>query len=74
MAGNVSAYDWTVLYTGRVLDDESGLYYYRMRCYHPALGVFVSRDPARVARTCSGTVVPRPQTKSTQMDYRQFQQ
>ena len=39
-----TAYDWTVLYTGRALDDESGLYYYRMRYYHPGLGVFVNRD------------------------------
>ena len=28
-----SAYDWTVLYTGRALDPESGLYYYRWRYY-----------------------------------------
>jgi RHS repeat-associated protein len=40
-----SAYDWTVLYTGRTLDDTSGLYYYRMRYYHAVLGVFVGRDP-----------------------------
>ncbi len=39
-----SAYDWTALYTGRALDDESGLYYYRIRYYHSALGVFVGRD------------------------------
>jgi RHS repeat-associated protein len=40
-----SLYDWTVLYTGRVLDLATGLYYYRNRYYHPVLGVFVSRDP-----------------------------
>ena len=40
-----SAFDWTVLYTGRVLDDQSELYYYRMRYYHPGLGVFANRDP-----------------------------
>ena len=40
-----SAYDWTVLFTGRVLDDESGAYYYRMRYYHPGLGAFLGRDP-----------------------------
>ena len=34
-------YDWTVLYTGRELDRATGLMYYRMRYYHPALGVFV---------------------------------
>jgi RHS repeat-associated protein len=43
ISGN--SYDWTVLYTGRVFDGESGLYYYRMRYYHPVLGAFVSRDP-----------------------------
>ena len=42
-----SAYDWTVLYTGRALDDESGMYYYRMRYYHPELGVFLGTDPVR---------------------------
>jgi RHS repeat-associated protein len=26
-------------------DDGTGLYYYRARCYHPALGRFVSEDP-----------------------------
>ncbi len=40
-----SVYDRNTLYTGRALDDESGLYYYRMRYYHAALGAFVSRDP-----------------------------
>ena len=40
-----SGYDWTVLYTGRELDIATGLMYYRMRYYHPLLGVFVSRDP-----------------------------
>ena len=53
------AYDWTVLYTGRALDDESGLYYYRMRYYHPGLGVFVNRDVlgTRKALTCTGTAI-----------------
>ena len=36
----------TVLYTGRELDLETGLYYYRARYYQGTLGVFVSRDPA----------------------------
>ena len=40
-----SAYDWTVLYTGRVLDHESGLYYYRARYYAAGFGMFVGRDP-----------------------------
>jgi RHS repeat-associated protein len=39
-----SSYDWTVLFTGRVRDDESELYYDRMRYYHPALGVFLATD------------------------------
>jgi RHS repeat-associated protein len=33
------------LYTGRRLDDETGLYYYRARHYSPSLKRFVQRDP-----------------------------
>jgi len=33
------------LYTGRELDPETGLYYYRNRYYGAELGRFVSRDP-----------------------------
>ncbi|REK23906.1 MAG: RHS repeat-associated core domain-containing protein [Planctomycetota bacterium] len=33
------------LYTGRKLDSETGLMYYRARYYDPALGKFVQRDP-----------------------------
>jgi RHS repeat-associated protein len=40
-----TAYDWTVLYTGRALDIPTGLYYYRMRLYHAALGVLIAMDP-----------------------------
>jgi RHS repeat-associated protein len=32
-------------YTGRSLDTETGLYYYRNRYYHAQLGRFVGRDP-----------------------------
>ncbi len=35
----------TVLFTGRVFDAETGLYYFRSRYFEPELGVFVSRDP-----------------------------
>ena len=34
-----------VLFTGRVFDAETGLYYFRARYFEPELGVFVSRDP-----------------------------
>jgi RHS repeat-associated protein len=34
-----------VLFTGRYLDVESGLYYFRARTYHPYLGRFLQRDP-----------------------------
>lgn len=33
------------LFTGRYYDQETQLYYYRARCYHPELGRFISRDP-----------------------------
>lgn len=32
------------LFTGRQLDEESGLYYYRTRHYHPGQGRFIQRD------------------------------
>lgn len=40
-----SSYDWVYLYTGRRLDEETGLYYFRNRYYHAELGRFCSRDP-----------------------------
>jgi RHS repeat-associated protein len=33
------------LYTGRQLDSESGLYYYRNRYYSPSVGRFITKDP-----------------------------
>jgi RHS repeat-associated protein len=35
----------TLAYTGRELDNESGLYYYRARYYDPMAGRFLSEDP-----------------------------
>lgn len=32
-------------FTGRRLDDETGIYYYRSRQYDPVIGRFLSRDP-----------------------------
>jgi RHS repeat-associated protein len=32
-------------YTGRFLDQDTGLYYYRARHYHASLGRFLQRDP-----------------------------
>ncbi len=32
-------------YTGRRIDAESGLYYYRARYYSPVLGRFLQTDP-----------------------------
>jgi RHS repeat-associated protein len=40
-----TTYNNYVLYTGRHLDAETGLYYYRARYYDAVLGRFVNRDP-----------------------------
>ena len=32
-------------FTGRELDEETGLYYYRARYYHSGIGLFISQDP-----------------------------
>jgi RHS repeat-associated protein len=37
--------DFRFGYTGRELDTETGLYYYRARYYDPSLGRFISEDP-----------------------------
>jgi RHS repeat-associated protein len=40
-----SAYDWTVLYSGYLRDEETSLYYVRYRYYHDTLGLWITRDP-----------------------------
>jgi RHS repeat-associated protein len=40
-----TAADFRFGYTGRELDAETGLYYYRARYYDPAVGRFISEDP-----------------------------
>jgi len=42
-----SSYDNPYTFTGRRLDTESGLYYFRARYYDPELGRFINRDPAK---------------------------
>ncbi len=47
-AGNLrssSAFGNRFLFTGRELDAETALYYYRARYYNPKLGRFLQRDP-----------------------------
>jgi RHS repeat-associated protein len=40
-----STADFRFGYTGRELDGETGLYYYRARYYDPTVGRFISEDP-----------------------------
>jgi RHS repeat-associated protein len=42
---NISNYDNQYFYTGRRLDSETNLYYYRNRYYEPELARFMQRDP-----------------------------
>ncbi|MDY0170669.1 MAG: RHS repeat-associated core domain-containing protein [Thermoguttaceae bacterium] len=48
-----SAYAWPYTYTGRRLDEESALMYYRNRMYHAELGRFVSRDPVGMVQNAA---------------------
>jgi RHS repeat-associated protein len=45
-AAGSSAYFWVIGQQGLMSDEESGHIYNRMRCQHPGLGRFLSRDPA----------------------------
>ncbi len=40
-----SLYSWSYLFQGREWDSLTELYQFRMRSYHPGLGLFLSRDP-----------------------------
>lgn len=42
---STSSYDWEYLYTGRRLDLETGMYFFRARYYHTEVGRFILRDP-----------------------------
>jgi RHS repeat-associated protein len=42
---SASSHDVEYTYTGRRLDGETGMYYYRHRIYHAGLGRFLTRDP-----------------------------
>jgi len=47
-----------VLFAGRRLDSETGLYYFRMRYYDPVLGRFISPDPVAVTNPDRGRIRP----------------
>ena len=66
----------TVLYTGRELDPETGLYYYRARYYTAGLGRFIGRDPKfyhggmNLYRYCTDNPAIRTDPKGTNIaDY-----
>jgi RHS repeat-associated protein len=40
-----SLYDNSILFNGQYYDEESGLYYYRLRYYEPPTGRFITHDP-----------------------------
>lgn len=52
-------------YTGREFDAVAGLYYYRARFYDPALGRFLSADPASAAFDDPLTLNPYLYTKNS---------
>jgi len=41
------------LFTGREFDEETGLYYYRARYYHPEIGRFLQTDPINYGNAMS---------------------
>lgn len=43
-AANTSAYPVSNRYTGQIIDDQTGLYYYQSRYYDPQLGRFIQPD------------------------------
>ncbi|OGX08601.1 MAG: hypothetical protein A2Z88_01515 [Omnitrophica WOR_2 bacterium GWA2_47_8] len=45
LVSQVSSVGNPFLFTGRRLDSESGIYYYRARMYDPVIGRFLQRDP-----------------------------
>lgn len=52
--GTTSSVAQPFRYTGRELDSETGLYYYRARYYDPAMARFVSEDPIGIAGGING--------------------
>ena len=53
--GGTSAVGNSYLFTGRRLDSETGLYYYRMRYMNSVQGRFISRDPLSYSDSSSNT-------------------
>ncbi|HUT14251.1 MAG TPA: RHS repeat-associated core domain-containing protein, partial [Thermoguttaceae bacterium] len=62
--GNTSAHATTTLYTGRRLDAETGLMYYRARYYHAQLGRFINRDPIAADHNLYRYVHANPVTRT----------
>jgi RHS repeat-associated protein len=61
---------WT--FTGRFLDEETGLLYYRARYYDPVTGRFLQRDPLGCAKWWMPDIKPEDLWKLASPDYRRL--
>jgi RHS repeat-associated protein len=51
ISGSVGRLDFDGIFTGKLIDPATGLYYYNARWYDPETGRFITEDPARDGST-----------------------